>query len=150
MGPSSWKAHEAFTAKLRAARHLHCSYLAVEAGQPLAYVVSLPVDDGQLPALDALSVTPARAPRTLYLHDLAVSPAGRARRLGHKLVQQVVHRAQDMGLTQVALVAVQGSTAYWERHGFSVSEPAPGSPLAARLATFGSGATLMRRALKPV
>lgn len=149
-GPEFLESAQAFTAKIDAARHLHCSYLAVDAGEPLAYVVSLPVDDGQLPALDAPSVTPARAPRTLYLHDLAVSPAGRARRLGHKLVQQVVHRAQDMGLTQVALVAVQGSTAYWERHGFAASETEPGSPLAEKLASFGSGATLMRRALKPV
>lgn len=149
-GPEFLESAQAFAAKLAATRHLHCSYLAVEAGEPLAYVVSLPVDDGQLPALDAPSVTPARAPRTLHLHDLAVSPAGRAKRLGHKLVQQVVHRAQDMGLAQVALVAVQGSRAYWERHGFAVAEAPADSPLAAKLASFGPGATLMRRALGPV
>jgi predicted N-acetyltransferase YhbS len=148
-GPEFLESAEAFEAKLRAARHLHCSYLAVVAGEPLAYVVSLPVDDGQLPALDAPSVSPARAPRTLYLHDLAVSPAGRARRLGHQLVRQVVHRAQDMGLTQVALVAVQGSRRYWEHQGF-VATPSPLPPaVAEKLASFGPGATLMRRALTP-
>lgn len=149
-GPEFLESAEAFVAKLDAARHLHCSYLAVEAGEPLAYVVSLPVDDGQLPALDAPTVTPARAPRTLYLHDLAVSPAGRARRLGHKLVQQVVHRAQDMGLAQVALVAVQGSREYWRRHGFAEVETPAGDALAGKLASFGSGATLMSRSLTPV
>jgi predicted N-acetyltransferase YhbS len=149
-GPEFLESAEAFVAKLNAARHLHCSYLAVEAGEPLAYVVSLPVDDGQLPALDASSIAPARAPRTLYLHDLAVSPAGRARRLGQKLVQQVVHRAQDMGLTQVALVAVQGSRAYWERHGFTDAEAPLSAALIEKLASFGSGATLMRRSLTPV
>ncbi|WP_431289447.1 GNAT family N-acetyltransferase [Roseateles chitinivorans] len=86
----------------------------------------------------------------MYLHDLAVSPAGRAKRLGHKLVQQVVHRAQDMGLTQVALVAVQGSRAYWERHGFSDAEAPLSDALIEKLASFGSGATLMRRSLTPV
>lgn len=149
-GPEFLESAEAFEAKLAAARHLHCSYLAVQGDEPLAYVVSLPIDDGQLPALDAPTVPTARAPRTLYLHDLAVSPAGRAKRLGHKLVQQVVHRAQDMGLAQVALVAVQGSQAYWERHGFAHAAAPEGSPLAAKLASFGPGATLMKRALGPV
>ncbi|MBO9686253.1 MAG: GNAT family N-acetyltransferase [Mitsuaria chitosanitabida] len=149
-GPDFLESAAAFEAKLSAARHLHCSYLAVDGDQPLAYVVSLPVDDDQLPALDAPTVAPARAPRTLYLHDLAVSPAGRARQLGQKLVRQVVQRAQDMGLAQVALIAVQGSQGYWERHGFAVAEVAEGSAMAGKLASFGSGATLMRRALGPV
>ncbi|MDH0868276.1 GNAT family N-acetyltransferase [Mitsuaria sp. GD03876] len=149
-GPEFLESAEAFLAKLDATRHLHCSYLAVEAGEPLAYVVSLPVDDGELPALDAPTIVPARAPRTMYLHDLAVSPAGRAKGLGDKLVRQVVHRAQDMGLAQVALVAVQGSGGYWERHGFEAAEAGAGSALAAKLASFGPGATLMRRALGPV
>ncbi|WP_423599579.1 GNAT family N-acetyltransferase [Roseateles sp. MS654] len=148
-GPEFLESAQAFEAKLDAARHLHCSFLAVQAGEPLAYVVSLPVDDGDLPALDAPAVARARAPRTLYLHDLAVSPAGRAKRLGHKLVQQVVHRAQDMGLTQMALVAVQGSRDYWARQGFADAEASPGSALAARLSSFGPGSILMRRALKP-
>ncbi|OWQ93015.1 hypothetical protein CDN99_00455 [Roseateles aquatilis] len=148
-GPEFLESAAAFEAKLQAARHLHCSFLAVQAGEPLAYVVSLPVDDGQLPALDASSVAPARAPRTLYLHDLAVSPAGRAQRLGHKLVQQVVRRAQDMGLTQVALIAVQGSREYWRRQGFQESD-ASSPAVAAKLASFGPDAHLMRRTLRPV
>lgn len=149
-GPEFLESAEAFEAKLNAARHLHCSYLAVEAGEPLAYVVSLPVDDGQLPALDAPEVAPARAPRTLYLHDLAVSPAGRSRQLGRKLLRQVVNRAQDMGLAQIALVAVQGSREYWQRQGFAAADAPSGSALARKLASFGPGATLMRRALGPV
>lgn len=149
-GPDFLESAEAFQAKLDATRHLHCSYLAVDGDEPLAYVVSLPVDDGELPALDAPTVTPARAPRTLYLHDLAVSPAGRAQRLGHKLVRQVVQRAQDMGLARIALIAVQGSQGYWERQGFAVFDVDAGSAMAGKLASFGSGATLMHRALSPV
>lgn len=149
-GPEFLESAEAFEAKLNAARHLHCSYLAVESGLPLAYVVSLPVDDGQLPALDAAAVAPARAPRTMYLHDLAVSPAGRAKRLGHKLVRQVVQRAQDMGLARVALVAVQDSGDYWRRMGFSEAPSPLPAALAEKLASFGPDARLMVRDITPV
>jgi len=144
--PALHESAQAFQAKLRATRGLHCSFLAVQGGKTLGYVVSVPVDDDQLPGLDAPDWAPARAPRTLYLHDLAVSPAGRAQRLGHKLVEQVLRRARDMGLDQVALVAVQGSQDYWQRLGFaeaaSLSEA-----MKTKLASFGPEARLMRRPL---
>ncbi|WP_431289481.1 hypothetical protein [Roseateles chitinivorans] len=78
-GPEFLESAEAFVAKLDAARHLHCSYLAVEAGEPLAYVVSLPVDDGQLPALDAPSIAPARAlARCTCMTSRSLRRAGRS------------------------------------------------------------------------
>jgi len=61
-----------------------------------------------------------------------------------------VNRAQDMGLAQIALVAVQGSREYWQRQGFAAADAPSGSALARKLASFGPGATLMRRALGPV
>ncbi|SEK34811.1 Predicted N-acetyltransferase YhbS [Roseateles sp. YR242] len=145
--PAFHESAEAFEAKVRATRGLHCSFLAVQGGEALGYIVSLPVDEGQLPGLDALDWQAARAPRTMYLHDLAVSPAGREQRLGHKLVEQVLRRARDMGLAQVALVAVQGSQAYWQRLGFAQA-PAPLSEgLQQKLDSFGPGACLMQRTL---
>lgn len=147
-GPEFHESAQAFQAKLRATQGLHCSFLARQGGQDLGYVVSLPVDDAGLPALDAPDCPRASAPRMMYLHDLAVAPAGRERRLGHKLVQQVVQRAQDMGLARIGLVAVQGSQAWWQRQGFTeVSTPA--EPLAGKLASFGEGASFMQRELVP-
>lgn len=149
-GPELLESAASFEARLNAARGLHCSYLAVEGERTLGYVVSLPVDDGALPALGATDVPRAREPRTMYLHDLAVSPEGRAKRLGRILVQQVVQRAQDMGLTQIALVAVQQSRDYWRRHGFSEADTnVLPETLKAKLASFGPDARLMCRALVP-
>jgi predicted N-acetyltransferase YhbS len=145
--PEFHESAAAFAAKVRATRGLHCSFLAVQGGRMLGYVVSLPVDDDQLPGLDAPEWTPARAPRTLYLHDLAVSPAGREQRLGHKLVEQVLRRARDMGLHQVALVAVQGSRGYWERLGFAEAQAPLAEGLQQKLDSFGPDARLMRRML---
>jgi len=45
---------------------------------------------------------------------------------------------------------VQGSRAYWERHGFADAEAPLSAALTEKLASFGSGATLMRRSLTPV
>lgn len=146
-GPEFHESAEAFQAKVRATRGLHCSFLAVQGEHALGYVVSLPVDDDQLPGLDAPEWAPARAPRTMYLHDLAVSPEGRAQRLGHKLVEQVLRRARDMGLTQVALVAVQGSRDYWQRLGFSEAATPLPEGLQRKLDSFGPEARLMRRTL---
>lgn len=141
---------EAFEAKLTATRGLHCSYLAVDGDQALGYVVSLPVDDGGLPALNARDITRAQRPRTLYLHDVAVVPEGRARRLGQLLVQQVVQRAQDMGMRQLALVAVQASQDYWQRQSFTAADPSSlSAAVHEKLASFGPGACLMRRPLVP-
>ncbi|UXH76381.1 GNAT family N-acetyltransferase [Roseateles amylovorans] len=148
-GPEFLESAEAFEAKLRATRGLHCSYLAVEGDRMLGYVVSLPVGAEGLPALDAPHIERARTPDSLYLHDLAVSPAGRAQRLGHKLVQQVVQRAQDMGLRQVSLVAVQGSSDYWRRLGFQDADAPLSAAIAQKLASFGPDARLMRRDLVP-
>lgn len=145
--PQFHESADAFQAKLRATRGLHCSFLAVQGEQPLGYVVSLPVDDDQLPGLDAPEWAPARAPRTLYLHDLAVSPAGRAHKLGHKLVEQVLRRARDMGLQEVALVAVQDSCAYWQRLGFQEAGAPLSTALQDKLDSFGPDARLMRRSL---
>ncbi len=147
-GPAYLESAAAFEAKLRATRGLHCSYLAVDGDRTLGYVVSLPIGREGLPALDATEVERAVAPDSLYLHDLAVSPAGRAQRLGHKLVQQVVQRAQDMGLRQISLVAVQGSADYWQRLGFR-DDHASSAALAHQLASFGPDARLMRRDLVP-
>jgi predicted N-acetyltransferase YhbS len=147
-GPEFLESAQAFEAKLSATRGLHCSYLACEGDEALGYVVSLPVQAHSLPALDALQWTPPVQPDMLYLHDLAVAPAGRAKRLGHKLVQQVLQRAQDMGLTRVGLVAVQASQDFWRRHGFAETQPQTPA-LREKLASFGAQARFMERAVVP-
>ncbi|MCH7345159.1 GNAT family N-acetyltransferase [Pelomonas sp. CA6] len=147
-GADFLESEQAFAAKLQATRGLNCSYLALGADdEPLGYVVSLPVDEGQLPALDAGAWPAARAPQALYLHDLAVAPAGRAQRLGSALLSQVLRRAQDMGLPRVVLIAVQGSVPYWQRQGFA-ELAVPSAALQAKLDSFGAEARLMQRLLR--
>src|SRR6218665_348194 len=71
---------ESFAAKLERADGDRTCWMAWRAGvpEPLAYLVSLTACEDSLPALDAAQLRRPAVPRFLYLHDLAVAPAGRA------------------------------------------------------------------------
>jgi len=145
-GPALIESAAAFEAKLRVAEPLQTCWLAEQDGRALAYVLSLPVCENSFPALDATEFRPSPQPRLLYLHDLAVVPAGRALGLGGRLLERVLQRAQDLALPEVGLVAVQDSLAWWRRRGFAeVHPPPPG--IAAKLASFGPRARYLSRAL---
>lgn len=47
----------------------------------------------------------------LFIHDLAVDPAGRGLRLGTRMVERALAAAADAGLREAQLVAVEGRTA---------------------------------------
>lgn len=136
-----------FEAKLVAAGPHRSSWIACRDEVALAYVVALPACLASLPVLDAPGIAVSAQPELLYLHDLAVAPAGRALGLGGQLVAQVAQSAQALGLQRIGLVAVQSSEAYWRRQSFEVRESLP-APLASKLATFGADARWMERRLR--
>ena len=134
---------EAFAAKLAVTEGLDCCWMARrEDGEPLAYAVSLPVCEATLPALDSPHCERSASPTLLYLHDMAVAPEARSLGLAARLLAQLKARAQALRLTQLGLVAVQGSVPYWQRQGFA--EPAVLAPkMAAKLASFGADARFL-------
>jgi predicted N-acetyltransferase YhbS len=88
------------------------------------------------------------APDTLYLHDMAVLPGMAGQGLAQRLLQHLWDQATAQGLRHSALVSVQGSQRYWERHGYAVQQLA--QPLQQqRLASYGDGAVYMTRNLRP-
>lgn len=133
----------AFRAKVLASPDTH--WLCRREGMPLGYLVTLPVAEGKLPALDSDSVAMADRPEWLYVHDLAVLPQARALGLGKRFMAEAERLARDKGLRGLALVAVQGAEAYWAKAGFTVKTGV--SPeLALKLASFGGGAAYMEKA----
>jgi ribosomal protein S18 acetylase RimI-like enzyme len=56
----------------------------------------------------------------LYLHDMAVSPDARGQGVAFALLQQAREYARELGLGELALVAVQNSASYWQQHGFAM------------------------------
>jgi predicted N-acetyltransferase YhbS len=117
--------------------------IAVLGAQPVGYLIALPWQFSSPPALNARTCRLPPAPDCLYLHDLAVMPSARSTGAGRALVAAALRRLAPLGLERASLIAVQGSTPYWQRHGFRAV--APSAPLGDKLASYGSGVQYMER-----
>jgi ribosomal protein S18 acetylase RimI-like enzyme len=76
-----------------------------------------------------------------YIHDLALLPEARGGGHGRLIVNRLISHTKPQRLGAVALVAVSGSTPFWQRQGFEVATP-PGP-----LAGYGLDARYMIREL---
>jgi len=120
-------------------------YLLEVADRPVGYVLSHPWHDGAPPALNALlGDIPADA-STYYLHDLALLPLARRIGAASQIVSALTKHAAAQGLASMTLVAVNGSRAFWERHGFAVVDAGP--DLSAKLQSYEPDARLMVKPL---
>lgn len=90
-------------------------------GELLAYLFSYPSLPGKITVL-ATDFVVADKPEVLYLHDLAVSEQARGLGLAKLLLASAKQYAKELHLTQLALVAVQGSVPYWQKQGFVVQD----------------------------
>ena len=113
-------------------------FVALLNGQIVGYLLSIPWEFANPPTLNAQSCQLPAVPDCLYLHDLAIAPAGRGAGVGQMLVDAFMQELHASGLHRACLIAIQGSASYWKRFGF---EPvALTQPLADRLKTYGQGA----------
>ena len=113
-------------------------FVALLNGQIVGYLLSIPWEFANPPTLNAQSCQLPAVPDCLYLHDLAIAPAGRGAGVGQMLVDAFMQELHASGLHRACLIAIQGSASYWKRFGF---EPvALTQPLADRLNTYGQGA----------
>ena len=120
-------------------------FAAVVDGQMVGYAVTHPWIDGRPPALDSLLGAIPDEADCLYVHDVALLPEARGQGLARQLVAILDGLARDQGLPHLALTAVGGSAPGWAAMGFSVHDAAPGSPLAAKLASYEADARYMTR-----
>jgi GNAT superfamily N-acetyltransferase len=117
---------------------------ATAAGGLAGYMVSHPWHAGSPPALDTLLVALPEPPGTWYLHDLALLPAARGSGAGAAIVAALADQARRQGFSTLSLVAVGGSSGFWQRQGFSAADdPA----LSQKLASYGATARFMVRVL---
>lgn len=129
-------------AKLRAAPG--SCFVAVHEDAVRGYLFSLPWQLGSLPSHDAPICALPVEPDCFYLHDLAVHPDARGSGAASALVARFLACAQ--ALDHACLVAVQDSSGYWMRHGFSVVTAAALRP--ASLASYGDQAIYMQCAFQ--
>lgn len=112
----------------------------------LAYLFSYPARDKQVAALGSEFPRYTEA-ELLYLHDMAVGQNARSLGLASRLLGYAEQHAVALGFSRLALVAVQGSVPYWQKHGFVVVNLS--SPEAAKaLASYsGQNAMYMQKSL---
>ncbi len=97
-------------------------YLLEIGEKPAGYVLSHPWRAGSVPALNVLlGELPATAD-TYYLHDLALLPVARRVGAASHIVGALIKHAAARGFASMSLVAVNGSSGFWRRHGFAEAD----------------------------
>ena len=120
--------------------------VAEDAGIVVGYLLSVPIEFSEPPTLNSEEVKTPPAPNCLYLHDLAISPTYRSQGVGRLLVDAFFEAALRCNLPQVSLIAVQNSSPYWARYGFT--PVAVSGYLAEKVAGYGEKAILMSRSFR--
>lgn len=121
-----------------------CRVLEGERGL-VAYVVSHPWRHLEPPPLNALLGTLPPQPSTFYIHDLALAPEVQGTGAATSVVAWLARHASACGLSSMSLIAVNGSTGFWQRQGFdAVHDPL----LESRLRSYGNDARFMARTLQ--
>ncbi len=112
----------------------------------LGYAISHPWLSRQPPKLDSrLGRLPVR-PDIFYIHDIALLPAARGTGAGSAVLHLLAAQAKADGVARLALIAVNGSAGFWQRHGFGVVQDAA---LAEKLLSYGPDARYMMRDAPP-
>jgi GNAT superfamily N-acetyltransferase len=106
------------------------------------YLIAYPWSSGSAPPLNSLIHALPDNAELVYLHDLALHPAARSRGFTGEIVEMLAAQVREDGWTEIALVAVNDATAFWERQGFVVVHD-PG--MAEKLASYGADARYMKR-----
>lgn len=125
----------------------HCSLAAVQGGELLAYLAAYWSLPGRVTPFNGDFGEHADSERlgessVLYLHDMAVSPAAKGRRLGSRMVDSLRASARARGIRRSALVSVQDSRSFWEQQGYAVA-PVGDAVEQAHLSSYGADAVYM-------
>ena len=129
----------------RLANPAQCSLVLKDGGRVCAYLAAYDSVLGKVTPLHG-DFEAVQQPDTLYLHDMAVLPPLAGRGLARALLDPLWRQAQARGLRQSALVSVQDSQSFWERHGYA-AQPLHDAAQRQRLAAYGVGAVYMVRGL---
>lgn len=103
-------------------RHPQSCWVAVYKDKLWGYLFTYPSKVGNVNPLGAEFPQYASAD-CLYLHDVAVSRDARGQGVASALVTQASSYAKELGLPNLALVAVQNSVEFWQQQGFSIFSP---------------------------
>ena len=86
------------------------------------YVFYHPAFEDKLQDLNETTLEITGNENCMYLHDMAIHPKFRKLGLTRKLFECFDKATKEKGFRKQALVAVQGSSGFWEKYGFVVTK----------------------------
>jgi len=111
------------------------------------YILSHPWIGRQPPSLNTLLGSIPADADTYYIHDIALLGPARGHGAARAILNQLIERARRSGFTNLSLIAVNESAAFWRRHGFDIVQD---TALDAKLKSYDAQARLMRLDLSPI
>ncbi|MCL1116882.1 MULTISPECIES: GNAT family N-acetyltransferase [Pseudomonadati] len=109
--------------------------------QIMAYILTHPWQKGDAPKLDSV-LSSIKETKSLYIHDMAVSPSAQGLGVAKKLVNQVITISTNSDFAGIGLIAIQGARTFWQAFGFQPFDNISGS-LSASLASYSDDACYM-------
>lgn len=122
-----------------------CYVLQSNEGSLIGYAITHPWLLYTMPALNSLLDQLPNDATTYYLHDIALLLQSRGSGAAREIVSILADHAQESGFATMSLVAVNGSTAFWQKQGF---EPDNRPELETKLRTYSDDARFMVRRLR--
>lgn len=120
------------------------SYVLENGSTIIGYAVTHPWKSFNIPALNTvLSALPEHSD-TYYIHDIALLGAALGSGAAGKIISIVASHALVSGFKTMSLVAVNGSSGFWEKQGFEVANRPDLEP---KLKTYSDDACFMLRQL---
>ncbi|MET4577742.1 GNAT family N-acetyltransferase [Ottowia thiooxydans] len=135
------------TYRARLGCQLQCSLVAVHNGVVSAYLAAYRSTFGKVTPLHG-HFSESNIQDTLYLHDMAVSPNFSGQGFAQALFASLWERAKHWCPRHSALVAVQGSQAYWANKGYELHAQLT-EENAIALRSYGDDAVYMVRPYSP-
>ncbi|ATU93586.1 GNAT family N-acetyltransferase [Phyllobacterium zundukense] len=109
------------------------------------YAITHPWRLYTMPALNSELGQLPEEPTTYYLHDIALLPQSRGTGAAGRIVSILAGHAAESGFETMSLVAVNGSSGFWQKQGFTIVDR---PDLEAKLRTYSDDARFMLRQLR--
>jgi ribosomal protein S18 acetylase RimI-like enzyme len=97
-------------------------YGVLDEGKLIAFGISFPWFNNLSVEFNSSLEMKSTKPDIMYIHDISVAPDYRCLGLGEAIFKRILDSALEKGLNEVVLVAVQGSSTFWSRFGFTILE----------------------------
>jgi ribosomal protein S18 acetylase RimI-like enzyme len=129
----------------RLSLHGQGAYVLENGATILGYTITHPWKSFDIPALNTILGSLPDRPDNYYIHDIALVNAGRGSGAASKIVSVLSDHAMTLGCETISLVAVNGSSGFWQKHGFEIVDRAD---IEAKLRTYSDDACFMLRQLR--